>query len=711
MGYALVVRFLRSALALVAVAHCGPTVPSNVDASVLSDAANTSDAQDQDAAADGRADVDPGPVSVRMDLSRDGGFFAAPFPGEHRRRDDGTVDLTGYPNPRRVEYAQSVIDLAAQRDGFGLTSAVYFQLTGTPSIASLPTVAASVRDDAKVFLVSVEPRPGEPTPARIPVEVTFQADAGPYGARNLLAVRPVQGFVLRPNTLYAAVVLRAVGDPMGRPLEVDPTLRALVEGGRPDALSAGALDAFRRALDALRSRGVALPGLAGLTVFRTGDPLEGFRRFRAHAVAQPLPSPIAPWRRTEQFDTFCVYESAVEMPVYQRGEPPYTLTGGDWVSDARGTPVVQRRERARVVVTVPRRAMPAEGYPIVVFSRTGGGGDRPLVDRGVRSMPGGPATPPGTGPALEFARAGWAGISPDGPHGGARNVTRTDEQLLVFNFSNPVAMRDNLRQSALELVLTARLLEGLRIDSSTCAGAAPESRFDLRTLTVMGHSMGASIAPLAAALEPSFRAMLLSGAGGSWAENVVFKQRPLAVRPLADVLVQYTGTGRTLRTDDPILNLLQWAGEPADAPVFNRHVIAEPVEPSSPRHVLMMQGIVDHYILPPIANAMSLSLGLDLGGMALDGATPELMRFAPVSSLLPLSGGRALPLPVSQNRMARGAAVTAVLTQHREDGVEDGHEVVFQTESARRQYRCFLESLSLGTPAVATTGTLAGPCE
>jgi hypothetical protein len=55
--------------------------------------------------------------------------------------------------------------------------------------------------------------------------------------------------------------------------------------------------------------------------------------------------------------------------------------------------------------------------------------------------------------------------------------------------------------------------------------------------------------------------------------------------------------------------------------------------------------------------------------------------------------------------------VTAVLTQHREDGVEDGHEVVFQTETARRQYRCFLESLARGAPAVAAAGTLAGPCQ
>jgi hypothetical protein len=659
-------------------------------------------------ASDVRADaVDNSPVSVRMDLSLMQGFFSAPFPGEHRRHGDGTVDLTGYPNPRRNEYAQSLVALAEQRDGFGLTSAVYFQLTGAINTEALPDIAASVRPDAKVFLVGVE---GQGAGQRVPVYVSFQLDAGVYGARNLLAIRPVQGFVLRPETLYAAVVLNTVNDTQGRPIEASPALAQLLGGQRPTALSAGALDAFRRGIDALRTQGVSLSTIAGLTVFRTGNPTRDMQRFREHALSQALPSPLQSFRRTDMFDSYCVYESVVEMPVYQRGEPPYATRGGDWAVDSRGVPMVQRRESARVVVTVPRRAMPANGYPIVIFSRTGGGGDRPLVDRGVRAMPGGPAITPGTGPAFEFARAGWAGISPDGPHGGTRNVTRGDEQLLIFNFTNLAAMRDNLRQSALELVLTAHMLPTLRINSSDCPDAATEARFDVSALTIMGHSMGASIAPLAAAFEPKFRAMLLSGAGASWTENVIFKQHPLAVRPLADILVGYAGTGRQLRTDDPILNVLQWAGETADAQVFNRYVIDEAPE-GRPRHVLMMQGIVDHYILPSIANAGSLSLGLDFGGTPIDAITPEIASFTPIAPLLALNGRSVLPLPATANRSARGVTVTAILTQTREDGVEDGHEVVFQTVAPRRQYRCFLESLARGVPMVPAAGALDGACD
>src|SRR5690606_37485035 len=118
--------------------------------------------------------------------------------------------------------------------------------------------------------------------------------------------------------------------------------------------------------------------------------------------------------------------------------------------------------------------------PLLVFSRTGGGGDRPLVDRGVRDADGNVIVP-GSGPALELSRAGFAGASVDGPHGGLRNVTNGDEQLLVFNFQNPLALRDNVRQSALELALLPEVLDGVSIDVSDCPGAeAPNdlARFD-----------------------------------------------------------------------------------------------------------------------------------------------------------------------------------------------------------------------------------------
>jgi hypothetical protein len=130
--------------------------------------------------------------------------------------------------------------------------------------------------------------------------------------------------------------------------------------------------------------------------------------------------------------------------------------------------------------------------------------------------------------------------------------------------------------------------------------------------------------------------------------------------------------------------LLQWAGEGADPPVFGAELRARGT------HVLMMQGIVDHYILPPIANATSLALGLDLAGGSLDASDARLVDYASLEELLPLVDGTTRSLPVRGNR----DGVTRVVTQHAEDGVEDGHEVVFQTEPPKAEYRCFLRSLA-----------------
>jgi hypothetical protein len=185
---------------------------------------------------------------------------------------------------------------------------------------------------------------------------------------------------------------------------------------------------------------------------------------------------------------------------------------------------------------------------------------------------------------------------------------------------------------------------------------------------------------------------------------VVYKESPVAVRPLADLLVGYQpGSGDTLHEHDPVLSILQWAGEPADPPLYAGALVRDVADGAAPRHVLMLQGIVDTYILPPIANATSLSIGLDLGGDALDEAEPELAAFRPLAELLPLAGGARRSFPIRANRNE----ATAVVVQHREDGIEDGHEVAFQLEAPKEQYRCFLESWLAGAPVVIAPGS---PC-
>ncbi len=646
-------------------------------------------------ACDPNPDSEPSGPTVSMDFTRAGGFYSAPFPSADLQGPSGHLDLTGFPNRDNIVLFSKAITLGEMdMDGAGLSSGVFFRLTGALDTATLMDVHDSVLDTSPVYLMDVTD--GSPDYLRrLPITVDYREDGGRFGTLRQLAVLPLQGSPLRPGTRYAVVVTCRLRDPLGRRFAQAPALAELRAGRAPQGLSGTALQAYQEALNALESAGQDTAEVSGMTVFTTANPLAQSRSVREHALSQPLPEPTEPLALVEVFDDFCTFRSTLEMPVYQQGEPPFTASGGRWAFDAQGEPVIQTWEEANLWVTLPRRPPPMTGVPVAVFIRTGGGGDRPLVDRGVHAEPHGPVLEPGTGPALMFARAGFAGVSVDGPHGGLRNISGGDEQFLMFNITNHEALRDNTRQSAVELMLLAHVLETVTLDASGCpeADTGQPVGFDLSQLAIMGHSMGATIAPLVVALEPRYRAMILSGGGASWIENLMYKQSPLNVRDMAELMLNYEAG--TLHRHDPALSILQWAADSADPLSYLRLVIREP-QGRDPVQVLMLQGIVDTYIMPTIANAMSLGLGLDQAGPALDTNHPVLADygFPSLESLLPLVGRGAIPLPAEGNVTVDGyGGVTAVVVQHAEDGIEDGHEVVFQTELPKLQYQCFLKTL------------------
>jgi hypothetical protein len=658
----------------------------------------------------------PAPAAVRgtqalMDFTGQSGFYGSPFPSESRRLSDGTLDLSGFPNPSLVPQVSQLLQLAeTEADGFGLSSGIFFGMAAAVDPTSLPDLHGSLAPSASVFLMGVDP--GSPDYLRrIPVSVAFEADGGPYGAPNLLSLLPLQGVPLQPTTAYAAVVTRAVRDAAGQSLGVPLPMAQLAAGVVPPGMSAAAYAAYWRALAALDAAGVSRNQIAALAVFRTWDPVSLMNPFRDAILALPPPQPAAPFTPGEIFDGYCVYQTTIAMPDYQGGTPPFTSEGGEWVGIG-GTPTVQRYEPANFVVTIPRRPMPAAGYPVVIFSRTGAGGIRPLVDRGTQATPGGPPIVPGSGPAMFYAMAGWAGVEIDGPLGALRNPTNGNEDLLIFNVGNTVAMRDNIRESALELILQAHLLDDLTLDVSSCPGATVAgggpAKFDVGHEVIQGHSMGATITPLAFALEPRFLAGIFDGEGGSWIENVIYKQNPVDVLPVANLLFAVP-QGYSLNEHDPVLSLLQWVGEPADPPIYATRILRQPVGGPA-RHVLMFQGIFDSYILPPIANASSIAFGLDLALPAYD-ESPSEAAYTPLEDLLDISGRIERTLPIAGNVVAGdGSTVTAILAQHPGDGIEDGHEVMFQTDPPKHQYRCFLQTLLGGTPTVPPDGAATDPC-
>ncbi len=639
-----------------------------------------------------------------MDFLRASGLYDAPFPADDLLR-DGAVDLSGFPNPDGVSLVEQLLALGdGSLDGFGLTSTLYFPVSGPLEAVGLPDVHESMTPDASVFLVDVDDLSPE-RGVRIPIDVVYRGDLSPFGPPGpSLVALPLQGVPMREGTRYALVVRTEVRDVSGYMLQPAPAVLQLQRGLTPPGLTEEEAATWRAALDAVVSYGTAPEEIAGLTVFTTGHPTATLRAYTAHARQHAL-ALDAPPALTDTFDDYCVFESTLSLPTYQHGEPPFTVEGGGWRLDGAGEPELAGFETARIVFTVPRAPAPAAGWPTAVMIRTGAGGDRPLVDRGPRAEPGGEAIAPGTGLALDFAAAGYAGVSVDGPLGGLRNPSGADEQFLIFNVANPESMLGTLRESALELALLPDLLGELALDTSACPGGPAASSFDLDGLTLVGHSMGATIAPLTLAVEPRYAASVLSGAGGSWIANVVHKQSPLEVRPLAEAMLGYASGA--LDVYDPALALLQLVGEAADPPPYARHLVLDPLDGTAPRHLLVIQGVVDTYILPPMANALAVSAGLDLAGVAIDVGHPDLEAYRPLEDVLRFSGRGATELPAGGN----ASGTTAVVVQHYEDGVEDGHEVLFQRAEPRHQVRCFLADLADGhLPMVALPEGVDAAC-
>ncbi len=585
-------------------------------------------------------------------------FFDTPFPGLHRVRADQRYSLREILGEGAQALPRTLVAILEQSKGASLSAGAYFRLREIPPPRLGPAVPAP--SDA-VVAIRVE---GPDLPVVFHPIVWDRVKDPKYGA-NVLNVRPLSGLPFSANATYV-IAVRGTRDSE----RIGPALDAVLRGESVEGWSADTRTQHDRALAVLQRAGLPREGIASMTVFTTGDPRHELLAARADIALLPKLTLEAP-RVIDTFVDYCVFESAITFDSFQEGQPPYATTGGGLhYVDGHLSPT--RRERSRVFITVPRNMRTATARTML-FLRVGAGGDRPLVDRGRREVRGG-ATAPGSGLATEIARAGYVGVTWDGPLGGSRNLDGSDEQLLIFNIVNIVAARANLLASALEGLRMARALESLEVDTRACEGALPRITLDGSNVTLFGHSMGATIAPVLAALEPRVHALVMSGAGTSWIENVVHKESPLPTRPVAAVVAGVDAG--YLDETHPILNLLQWAAESADPQVY-----AEMLLERAPR-MLIFQGIRDNYIPLPVANPMVAAFGLDVQGDILDELDD---RYPGVDEWLPLAQLR------GGGRRNRPGGFGRAVTQVAQDDIEDGHEVLFQTPDARVQFECWLQ--------------------
>lgn len=582
------------------------------------------------------------------------GFFDRPFPSE-ARRSEGTLDWSGFPGEGEVPLLDQYLATANTLDGAGPSAPIWVRFEDAIDATLLPSPEDSLSLDANVLLLDVDPTSpfrGE----RIPVEIEWFPDGATYLPGNLLAVVPLHGWPMRERTRYA-LVLRY------------PLARAHAQ----DALFAGDAS-LASAEETLRRLDVDPDTVSAIVPFVTQAPTEELARMAATVRdgigLVPLDQELA---FVQDGVTTTAWEGHVVLPDWQSGERPFHNEGGAFVFDAQGTPVVQRWERVRFTIAIPKGEMPADGWPVALYSHGTGGDDRTLLGDG---RPDSEAT--------ILGREGIAVLGVSQPLHGDRAPPGTNAELDSFNFLNIASARTNFRQGALDQVYLAQLL-AMAPRLGTSQG---EVRLDPSRMVFVGHSQGGLAGALAAPfLRDQLRGAVFSGAGGGLAYTVMLRKDPVDFAALVAGATRFS-EGEVPSPGHPVIGLIQALAEVTDPIHTARGWFAETLPGASggPLPVLLTEGLLDPYTPSVTAEALAAA-----------GHVPIVGEVAAMSEALRLRENGPDALPARDNAStADGEPITAGLAQF----PEDGHFAIYDNRRARSLYKRFAVSVLAGDPVI-----------
>jgi len=592
-------------------------------------------------------------------------FYARPWPLDSRRADDGTLDLESFPHPAAATWlTDNLVTIATRSGGFGTTAAIFMSFDAALDAASLPaSAAASLEASAGVFLLDIDPDSPD-VGKRTPIRCRIEATATDYNPAHFVSCLPEPGFPLRPATTYGLYVTDVLTAEDGTPAQAADQFDALRAGDGDAVLSEAYAPLF--AHEPMLELGDAR--VVGGTVFTTQDPVAPMRAVAAHVRASDAPALVGPLASSAERagdaarrDSHVVIEGHYTAPIYQRGETPYSASGGDIEFDADGAPIVATTAELRVVVSLPTATpMPAGGWPVAMYHH-GTGGDAGSFVR--------------AGTAHDAASAGVAMVGIDAPVHGERNPAGGDPTLLFFNIANAPAMRDNVRQGAADLLWLQQLL--LTLDVTAQASPTGDAfRFDPDRVLFMGHSQGGLTGPLMLAVAEGVRGAMLSGAGGSITTSIVYKRSPIDIPAIARGMLALPD-GQELTLFHPALAVVQTFTEQADTSNFAPYLYRW--SGGHPLHVWATQGLLDEEVPPVITDALITSMGVQPAG-----ELPHRVEG------LELRGIESIALPARDNLTAvDGNAYTGVYTQY----PADGHHAITRNGDARTQLQHWLRTL------------------
>jgi hypothetical protein len=598
----------------------------------------------------------------------EGVFFDFPFPSELRTDGRGHPVLSGFPAVGNL-VPQVIAVIERERPGFSTGGPTYFRFSDALDPAVLPTPAASTSEDSAIWLLDIDPdspRYGE----RLPFIATFYAPADTYWPGDTLAVRPVPGLGMRPGTRHAVVVrhdhLRAAD---GTAVVASRGF----EGLKDDRETSDVQDAYSDLFAELEVLDIPREDVLVATAFTTSDPARELDRLRQDVHAQPVPvvrNPTVVGSSANQV----TYEGEFDTYEYFSGVPPYTeaLGEGAFEFDADGNPLHREERPVNFAITVPTTPEPVGGYPIVVYGHGTGGSQRSHTR---------------TAPAREGELLAPEGIAMIGfeaaLHGGRSADLASVESLL---FSNPVAAREMVRQTVVDMMLIYRMIGAGSFDLSAEDTGGDPITFAADPVLFMGHSQGSQEAGLLLAVEPTVEAAFLSaGGGGSLIAVFDRKFEGQDIHCLVAIAAGVFDCSR-FTEDHPAAYLVQALLDPADPLNFAHRFLRERLPSESAVSIYMTEGTADEHTPPRSIEALAVSIGL-----------PRVLPVYSTSLAYELADLPSVTAPVQGNlTVPGGRTVTGGLAQW--DGVD--HFVIYDDPNWESYIQFFSTALSEPHPII-----------
>lgn len=642
----------------------------------------------------------PDPTDVRAYFevpgaagAQEGDFFRLPFPNDVRIV-GGKLDLAGFPTPGSdllgYDPVQRYIDaIVSSESAWGTYPTVLFRFSG-------PIDYQSLRGSTGNYPVNwVDITPGAPENGQ-PQGLYWYASGGrtKYVCDHWVGVRAPAGAPLTPGHTYAVWITTDAVSSSGAKIQRSENFVALLGSAVPsDPALAAAHARFAPFRTFLADNNVPPDTILNATVITTADVRTTMADLAAAVEAGPVPvasgwvkcgsGASSPCPQAEG-DRACgsgsaafdEYHALVSLPIFQQGTAPYLAPadGGD-VGDS---PV--RQEDVCLALTVPKTAMPASGWPLVVFAHGTGGSFRSHVSDDVAGALSAAQTPIGS--------VGFAVLGIDQVQRGPRRGSSTQSpDTLFYNFANPAAARGNPLQGAVDQVALARFAASLDVTVG-----ADAIQVDPAALVFFGHSQGAGHGSVALPYTDVFTAAVLSGNGAGLTEALLDKTQPVNIAAAVPwVLADPDGTGGLNGgAMNPVLGLLQQWSDRGDPLNFARAIARAPIGTHAPKHVFQTYGLDDHFSPPSTLASFALAGGLELVSAHSSVVTPD-----EIGTLTPKAA------PLSGNVTIGGQALTLGVRQYAAPAGTDGHFVAFAAPDARNDVARFLGMAALGqVPAI-----------